>query len=212
MAFCAALFLLASPAAAAKAVIVLSMDGVGFKQLATIDPAFVTASSVTAVRPPFPSQTFPSHSTLATGVSPALHGVLANRPVKAERERGFDAADDRNESRRLLADKRGQRLRQLRVLARRCKGAMRAPFGPSQEPAPEDDDHRECDERCQSGERRCGRRVHLLDELKIERGAEEARCQHQEDRRDGYEADRERKAVQKPVHRISVWGQEADPA
>ena len=104
MAFCAALFLLASPAAAAKAVIVLSMDGVGFKQLATIDPAFVTASSVTAVRPPFPSQTFPSHSTLATGVSPALHGVLANRPVKAERERGFDAADDRNESRRLLAE------------------------------------------------------------------------------------------------------------
>lgn len=29
--------------------------------------------------PPFPSQTFPSHASLATGVSPAHHGILNNR-------------------------------------------------------------------------------------------------------------------------------------
>ncbi|MBI5200284.1 MAG: alkaline phosphatase family protein [Elusimicrobia bacterium] len=98
------LLALASPAWAAQAVIVLSMDGVGFKQLETIDPAFVLSATVTAIRPPFPSQTFPGHSTLATGVAPEIHGVFSNRPVKAEREKGYDAGDGRNQSTRLHAE------------------------------------------------------------------------------------------------------------
>ena len=43
--------------------------------------------------PPFPSQTFPSHATLATGVGPARHGIVSNRFWDAERG-AFALEDD----------------------------------------------------------------------------------------------------------------------
>ncbi len=86
------LFLLALPAACAtgtktitarKTVILLSMDGVRW-DYPTRDhlPAFASmaADGLRAGRmtPPFPSLTFPSHSTLATGCYANKHGIIAN--------------------------------------------------------------------------------------------------------------------------------------
>ncbi len=72
-------FILSSESEKPKAVIVMSLDGIGYQQLQKIDGGFTTVNQVTPLKPGNPSLTFPGHATLATGVSPAQHGVFLNR-------------------------------------------------------------------------------------------------------------------------------------
>jgi len=83
---------------AKRTVIVLSLDGFrhDYPSLAST-PAFDRmereGARVLHLIPPFPSQTFPSHATLATGVAPDKHGILNNRFV--DRKRGlYEHTDD----------------------------------------------------------------------------------------------------------------------
>ena len=50
-----------------KAVVVISLDGVGYKQLEKIDPQFLRDKAVCSTVPPESSFTFPGHQTIATG-------------------------------------------------------------------------------------------------------------------------------------------------
>ena len=89
------------PAPAVPAVVLLTMDGVrwDYPQREAL-PAFssMAAAGWTARRltPPFPSRTFPSHSTLATGASPARHGIVANNFL--DRASGRRFSDEREAS------------------------------------------------------------------------------------------------------------------
>ncbi len=89
------------PAPTAPAVVLLTMDGVrwDYPQRDAL-PAFssMAAAGWTAARlaPPFPSLTFPSHTTLATGVSPARHGIVANGFLDRASDRRF--SDEREAS------------------------------------------------------------------------------------------------------------------
>jgi hypothetical protein len=70
--------LMSSAAVAGKAVVVLSLDGVGYQELSDLDRTFVRQNDVHRITPPFPSTTFPSHGSLATGVPPHVHGIVQN--------------------------------------------------------------------------------------------------------------------------------------
>lgn len=89
------------PAPAAPAVVLITMDGVrwDYPQREAL-PAFssMAAAGWTARRltPPFPSLTFPSHATLATGVSPARNGIVANGFLDRASDRRF--SDEREAS------------------------------------------------------------------------------------------------------------------
>jgi len=96
----AAVTLWLAPARAADlaSVIVLSLDGVRHDLLTQGSlPSFarVVQQGARAQRliPPFPSNTFPSHATLATGTHPDRHGILGNRFIDPERGL-FDYAND----------------------------------------------------------------------------------------------------------------------
>lgn len=91
---------LAVLAAGPRAVIVISLDGVGFEQLQAIDPTFLVSNRVSAITPPKLSFTFPAHATLATGTPPEIHGVDGTLLSEAEVARGIK---DRNDPRRLHA-------------------------------------------------------------------------------------------------------------
>lgn len=67
-----------------RAVVVVSLDGVGMEQLNRIDPKFVEKYSVTKLEPDEISLTFPGHATLATGVTSELHKVKQNHPLPEE--------------------------------------------------------------------------------------------------------------------------------
>ncbi len=48
-----------------KAVVIISLDGVGYNQLKKIDPNFLHRNSVCSTVPPIKSFTFPAHQTIA---------------------------------------------------------------------------------------------------------------------------------------------------
>ena len=63
--------------------IVISMDGFRFdypQRISTpnFDRLAREGAMAAKLQPPMPSLTFPSHATLATGVSPAKHGIISN--------------------------------------------------------------------------------------------------------------------------------------
>ena len=83
--------------AAERRVVVVSLDGFRHDYATRAEtPAFdrLEAEGARAGRliPPWPSQTFPGHGTLATGVSPEVHGILNNRFY--DRDRGEFAYAD----------------------------------------------------------------------------------------------------------------------
>lgn len=64
-------------------VILISIDGLRFDYLAKYKPPMLTALARNGVRarwmtPSYPSLTFPNHYTIATGLYPADHGIVAN--------------------------------------------------------------------------------------------------------------------------------------
>jgi len=64
-------------------VVLISMDGVrwdypGKYHLPSFEAIAKEGCSARRLTPPFPSLTFPSHATLATGVNPSHHGIVAN--------------------------------------------------------------------------------------------------------------------------------------
>jgi predicted AlkP superfamily pyrophosphatase or phosphodiesterase len=78
----------AGPAAGATArertVILISMDGVPRDLLRraktpTLDRLAAEGSGVAKLIPPFPSNTFPSHASIATGTYPSKHGIVNNK-------------------------------------------------------------------------------------------------------------------------------------
>lgn len=82
----------ATPPAAGHTVVVLSLDGFRHDYPArAATPAFdrMAAEGASAGRliPPWPSQTFPGHATLATGVLAGRHGIVNNAFV--DREKGL---------------------------------------------------------------------------------------------------------------------------
>ncbi len=77
--------------------VVVSLDGfrhdyAARAQTPTFDRLAREGSGADRLVPPDPSQTFPGHATLATGVSPARHGILNNR--FHDRRRGAFAYED----------------------------------------------------------------------------------------------------------------------
>ncbi len=84
----------ALPAGKRPTVILISMDGVSaglVKQAKTptLDAMAAAGARVERLLPPFPSNTFPSHATIATGVYPDKHGIINNKFF--DRKRGsFD--------------------------------------------------------------------------------------------------------------------------
>ena len=84
--------------AAEPTVIVLALDGVRHDDLERGKfPALerITRDGTRAERlvPPFPSNTFPAHVTLATGTHPDRHGIVGNRFLDPERGE-FDYSDN----------------------------------------------------------------------------------------------------------------------
>jgi predicted AlkP superfamily pyrophosphatase or phosphodiesterase len=86
------------PQRVADAVVLLSLDGVRWDypsraRAAAFERMAREGGSATALIPPFPASTFPSHVTLATGVYPDRHGIINNRFL--DRARGlFDKEKD----------------------------------------------------------------------------------------------------------------------
>lgn len=89
-----------APKAVQRTVVVISLDGFRHDYAArsgSAAPSFATMQrdGARALRllPPFPSQTFASHATLATGVRPARHGIINNE--FRDRKRGeYHHGDD----------------------------------------------------------------------------------------------------------------------
>jgi len=80
-------------------VIAISLDGVRFDALDRSDlPSFARVrsrgASASRLLPPFPSLTFPSHVTLATGAPADVHGIVANRFYDRARGEEFDYGAD----------------------------------------------------------------------------------------------------------------------
>ena len=80
-------------------VIVVSMDGVRHDYLDRAPfPAFgrIAREGLRAARlvPVYPSNTFPGHVSLATGATPAVHGIVDNRFWDRTREQRFDYSND----------------------------------------------------------------------------------------------------------------------
>lgn len=92
------LLLLAFGCAAPQRVVVVSLDGFRHDYAArtttpTLDRVVRDGGHAGRLIPPDPSQTFPGHATLATGVSPERHGILNNRFHDTQRG-GFNYGND----------------------------------------------------------------------------------------------------------------------
>ena len=63
--------------------VIISLDGLRWDYLDTYDVPFMQQMARDGVKavmqPSFPSKTFPNHYTLATGLTPDHHGIIANR-------------------------------------------------------------------------------------------------------------------------------------
>ena len=72
--------------------VIISLDGLRWDYLDTYDVPFMqqlAREGVKAVmQPSFPSKTFPNHYTLATGLTPDHHGIIAN--TFWDREKGVE--------------------------------------------------------------------------------------------------------------------------
>jgi arylsulfatase A-like enzyme len=95
--------LVAGATTAEPTVIVLSWDGVAGHQIDRAQLPGLTRVAREGVRaetltPPFPSSTFPSHATLATGTYPDRHGIVANHFIDPMRsgDTEFDYDADAN--------------------------------------------------------------------------------------------------------------------
>jgi predicted AlkP superfamily pyrophosphatase or phosphodiesterase len=86
-----------TPAPPSRTVVLVSFDGLRWD-----DPERAGAAAFGRMRregvsaeglvPPFPASTFPAHATLATGVHPDRHGIVANRFL--DRERGLFSKEE----------------------------------------------------------------------------------------------------------------------
>ena len=84
----------APPVKPPPTVVLLSMDGVrwdypGRDHLPTFRAMAESGLRAGRLTPPFPSLTFPSHATLATGVAPSAHGIVANAFLDRAMDRRF---------------------------------------------------------------------------------------------------------------------------
>jgi len=85
-------------------VVVLSFDGfaedyLGRERLPNFQRLMVRGTHADALIPPFPSKTFPSHYTMATGLYPGHHGIVASQfydPVRKAWFRGNASVGDGN--------------------------------------------------------------------------------------------------------------------
>ena len=72
--------------------VIISLDGLRWDYLDTYDVPFLNQLAHDGVKavmqPSFPSKTFPNHYTLATGLTPDHHGIIAN--VFWDRENGVE--------------------------------------------------------------------------------------------------------------------------
>ncbi len=72
--------------------VIISLDGLRWDYLDTYDVPFLNQLAREGVKavmqPSFPSKTFPNHYTLATGLTPDHHGIIAN--TFWDRERGVE--------------------------------------------------------------------------------------------------------------------------
>lgn len=73
--------------------VIISLDGLRWDYLDTYDVPFLSVMMAregvkAVVQPSFPSKTFPNHYTLATGLTPDHHGIIAN--TFWDRERGVE--------------------------------------------------------------------------------------------------------------------------
>lgn len=72
--------------------VIISLDGLRWDYLDTYDVPFMNQLAREGVKavmqPSFPSKTFPNHYTLATGLTPDHHGIIAN--TFWDRERGVE--------------------------------------------------------------------------------------------------------------------------
>ena len=81
--------------------VIISLDGLRWDYLDTYDVPFLNQLARDGVKavmqPSFPSKTFPNHYTLATGLTPDHHGVIAN--TFWDRERGVEFSLGNKETR-----------------------------------------------------------------------------------------------------------------
>ena len=72
--------------------VIISLDGLRWDYLDTYDVPFMDIMARQGVKavmqPSFPSKTFPNHYTLATGLTPDHHGIIAN--IFWDREKGVE--------------------------------------------------------------------------------------------------------------------------
>ena len=72
--------------------VIISLDGLRWDYLDTYDVPFMNQLAREGVKavmqPSFPSKTFPNHYTLATGLTPDHHGIIAN--TFWDREKGVE--------------------------------------------------------------------------------------------------------------------------
>ena len=81
--------------------VIVSLDGLRWDYLDTYDVPFLNQLAREGVKavmqPSFPSKTFPNHYTLATGLVPDHHGIIAN--TFWDRERGVEFSLSNNKTR-----------------------------------------------------------------------------------------------------------------
>ena len=81
--------------------VIISLDGLRWDYLDTYDVPFMNQLAREGVKavmqPSFPSKTFPNHYTLATGLTPDHHGIIAN--IFWDREKGVEYSLSNKETR-----------------------------------------------------------------------------------------------------------------
>ena len=82
--------------------VIISLDGLRWDYLDTYDVPFLNQLAHDGVKavmqPSFPSKTFPNHYTLATGLTPDHHGIIANTFWDKERGVEFSLGNDKTRS------------------------------------------------------------------------------------------------------------------